>query len=102
MKPLEISTISILHTLSKLTVRELSILSMIASGNSMEEIADAHSISLLQVQTHVCSLVEKFQLSNTSDMAAMLCEINLGRMLRDGITPLQTLNRVCDAPHRSL
>ena len=86
MNTLEISTISILHTLSKLTVRELSILSMVVSCKSMEEIASAHNLSLPQVQTYIHALVGKFQLSTVSDMTTMLTEINLGHMLKDSPT----------------
>lgn len=56
------------NDLSKLTKRELEILSLIAAGKSTKQVADELFISTKTVDTHKTHILDKLGLSNTAEL----------------------------------
>jgi DNA-binding NarL/FixJ family response regulator len=56
------------NELSKLTKRELEILSLIAAGKSAKQVADELFISTKTVDTHKAHILDKLGLSNTAEL----------------------------------
>lgn len=56
------------NELSKLTKRELEILSLIAAGKSTKQVADELFISTKTVDTHKTHILDKLGLSNTAEL----------------------------------
>lgn len=81
MNTLEISTISVLHTLSKLNYEELSILLLVTKNTTLQEIADLRGIPLSEVEDHMHALLKKFELCTQKDLRKILDEFNLCHML---------------------
>ena len=86
MNTIEISTITILHTLSKLNNLELDILGMIAMGKTSAEMACASGVTMQMVETMVNSLLEKFNLDSLSEMVLMLDELDFCKFLEQKIS----------------
>lgn len=83
MNTLEISTMSILHTLSKLNAEDLALLLMISNGQSISQISETLDCNTVEIQWKIDSLIGKFHLSSISDMAALLKEFNIKSMFNE-------------------
>lgn len=82
MNALEISTITVLHTISKLNLRELNLLALISKGKPLDEIAEVRGVDVKTVENQINTLIEKFDLCSLDDMRIMLSELNLSYLLR--------------------
>lgn len=65
-------------TLDQLTEREIDVLKFLAQGQPNREIADALSISVTTVRTHVSSLLSKLGYANRTQLALFAVEHGFG------------------------
>lgn len=81
MNTLEISTITILHTLSTLTKEEFNLLSVIACRD-MSSLVHLTEVETATVDNQIKLLLAKFNITNLEDLCWMLNEINFLSLLK--------------------
>lgn len=81
MNTLEISTITILHTLSTLDIKKLSLLSVIAR-NDMSSLVQLTEAETILIDNQIKLLLEKFKMTSLEDLSLMLQEINFLSLIK--------------------
>ena len=81
MKTAEISTITILHTISKLNKRQLAQLSRIASGKAFNDTTLPGNTGFCEKETLLKSLLESFNVDSEKELYYILKEICFDKML---------------------
>ncbi len=67
--------------MSKLNLKELSILLLITEGKSIKDIAQIYGLPRGDVELRVYALLEKFEVSNLSDLSLMFSGIDVSSFL---------------------
>ncbi|HEY5584149.1 MAG TPA: LuxR C-terminal-related transcriptional regulator [Ruminiclostridium sp.] len=84
MNTTKVSTITILCAISLLNSQEMNTLGLILKGKSPAEISKLQGVELIAIEAHLRSLLDKFNLTELSDIVHILCELNLSNILSSG------------------
>ena len=84
MNTTKVSTITILCAISLLNSQEMNTLGLILKGKSPAEMSKLQGVELTAIEANLRSLLDKFNLTELSDIVNILCELNLSNILSSG------------------